>query len=267
MAWWDGQVTQSCSGQYYCDGSVEGGKEGGVDILAAPGTAMTSISAGQVVGAGYHNPGNYVVTVRGFVPFFNQTMDLYYQHLQDTTVKVGDSVKAGDVVGHAGALANIEFGVNPANWPGNNGGWGGVWGPLPHPGRSINPVNSGFLDSIKKGGGVVNTGDVCLSCGDPKAPKGSAKYNAYYDCTAKVAIGIIPDCAKAAYEAAQQQAQNAILGPAAVLAQHVNDLISDPARLAKGFIGVVLLLIGLVLLVKQLVPPGVQKAALAAVGV
>jgi Peptidase family M23 len=261
MAWWDGQVTQSCSGQYYCDGSVEGGKEGGVDILAAKGTPMTSISAGQVVGAGYHNPGNYVVTVRGFVPFFNQTMDLYYQHMQDTTVKTGDTVKAGDVVGHAGALANIEFGVNPANWPGNNGGWGGVWGPLPHPGRSINPVNSGFLDSIKKGGGMANTPEnACLGCG----AQGSKAWQACVDQYHRSKT--YPACATP--QQLSTDIGNALgISQLGGLAQHVNDLLSDPTRLIKGLIGVVLLLTGLVLLVKQLVPPGVQKAALAAVGV
>jgi len=155
MAWFNGRVTQSCSSGYFCDGSVEGGMESGVDILVRKGEPITSVSSGTVVGAGYHLPGNFVVTVRGHVPYFGRTLDLYYQHLQDITVRIGDKVFEGQVVGHGGALANIEFGLNPGAWPGGeNGGrgWGGVWGSLPHPGgQSINPVNSGFLDAIKSG--------------------------------------------------------------------------------------------------------------------
>jgi len=151
--WFNGRVSQSCSHQYYCDGSVESGLEGGVDIVLPHGTPITSVSSGKVVGAGWHDPGNYVVTVRGHVPFFKKTLDLYYQHLLDKTVDVGHTVHIGDLLGHSGAAANIEFGINAGAWPGGqNGGqgWGGVWGPLPHPGgRSINPVKSGFLDSIK----------------------------------------------------------------------------------------------------------------------
>jgi hypothetical protein len=154
MAWYSGKVTQSCSKGYYCDGSVEGGLEGGVDIAVLPGTAITSVSAGKVVGAGFHIPGNFVVTVRGHVSFFNQEMDLYYQHMRDKSVNVGDTVSIGQVLGHAGALPVIEFGINPGAWPGgqNNGkGWGGAWGTLPHPGRAINPDKSGFLAALRRG--------------------------------------------------------------------------------------------------------------------
>ncbi|SRR6266567_529733 len=54
--------------------------------------------------------------------------------------------------------------------------------------------------------------------------------------------------------------------PGAALLDKLTALLNNPTRLAKGLIGVVLLLVGLALMIKQLVPPGVQKAALAAVG-
>jgi len=56
------------------------------------------------------------------------------------------------------------------------------------------------------------------------------------------------------------------LGSAGSLLDTLNSLVNNPTRLAKGLIGIVLLLVGLALMIKQLVPPGVQKAALAAVG-
>jgi hypothetical protein len=57
-----------------------------------------------------------------------------------------------------------------------------------------------------------------------------------------------------------KDATNAVV-PGAALLNKLTDLLNNPNRLAKGLIGLVLLLVGLALMIKQLVPPGVTKAA------
>ena len=168
MAWYSGTITQQCSNQYYCDGSVEGGLEGGVDIATPYGTPVTSVTAGKVVGSGWYW-GGWVVTVRSHVPFFNADADLYYQHLIDIQVKTGDTVSVGQVLGHTRTW--IEFGINPGAWPGGGHGgegWGGIWGTLPHPGRGINPVKSGFLDAIRTNTVQVQGADTSNIGGQPQ---------------------------------------------------------------------------------------------------
>ena len=253
MAWYDGQVTQSCSNGYYCDGSVEGGKEGGVDISATPGTPVTSVISGTVVGAGPctlaggGSCGGYVATVRGHVGFFGSENDVYVQHLSKIVVKKGDTVSAGQVIGYTGQLT--EFGLNPP--------WFGVWGPSPHPGKWINPLKSGFLDSIKKGGGVSDNSPetACLGCGK----RGSSQWQACVDQYHRSKT--YPPCATP--QQLSTDINNALgISQLGGLAQHLNDLISDPKRLIKGLIGATLLAIGLILMVKQLAPPIVSKAIL-----
>jgi hypothetical protein len=57
-----------------------------------------------------------------------------------------------------------------------------------------------------------------------------------------------------------KNAENAVV-PGADLLNKLSALMNDPTRLVKGLLGIVLLLVGLALMIKQLVPADVQKAA------
>lgn len=94
-------------------------------------------------------------------------------------------------------------------------------------------------------GSAVDTSDPCLSCG----PKGSDAYN---QCIAQVAIGFIPDCAKDAYVAHQQQNLNNAIDP--VLAP-INALITNLNNIQQALPGA-LVRIGLFLVVLTLIIGG-----------
>lgn len=73
----------------------------GIDIGVATGTPVKSTMDGKVVYAGWNNQGygNLVIVENG--PY--QT---YYAHLSDVPVSVGDTVKAGSVIGLSGSTGN-----------------------------------------------------------------------------------------------------------------------------------------------------------------
>ncbi len=143
--------------------SSEGWYEGGVDFTPTiPGTPVTSLLDGVVVGAGYFckNPANYfatdyrtcggstigygVVTIRSTNPFPNlvsgKQIDIYYQHMIiDSSIRLsntggsGQKVKAGQKIGVSNPSFNLEIGVNIGKE------WGGIWG-TSSPGPHVDPI-------------------------------------------------------------------------------------------------------------------------------
>lgn len=133
----------------HADGSVTPG-EGGVDIGTPNGTPVYAIADGQVIASGYwKDSGHGVVTTRINVPGAG-LQDLYYQHIQiDPSIKTGQAVKRGQLIGTIGPFNEIEMGFNAA--------WGGVWGSN-HPGPWISdprPWLNAILDnaSVPPAGG------------------------------------------------------------------------------------------------------------------
>lgn len=83
----------------------------GVDIYAPEGSGVLSIEDGEVIDVGistspdkvsYWNTTNYVLVKNktGFV--------CKYAELGDVTVCVGESVKAGQLIGHVGLVLNVD---------------------------------------------------------------------------------------------------------------------------------------------------------------
>lgn len=166
--------------------SAEGWKEGGVDWTPTkPGTPITALGPGQVVGAGYfcRNPNNFcasdyrtcggqaqgygVVTIRTMNKDGTQT-DIYYQHIiLDPSIKMscsgkptGQFINQGQIIGYSNPSFNIEVGVNVP--------WGGIWGDN-HPGPHIDPIpylhdliltGAGSFDPNSLGFGTTNTSTV-----------------------------------------------------------------------------------------------------------
>lgn len=143
--------------------SSEGWAEGGVDWTpTTPGTPITALLSGTIIGAGYFckNPSNFfaqspqtcggsvtgygVVTIRSVNPYPNivsgSLIDIYYQHIIiDPSVTlsnkggVGQQVAAGQVIGKSNPSFNIEVGVNIGS------SWGGIWG-TNSPGPHVDPI-------------------------------------------------------------------------------------------------------------------------------
>lgn len=70
----------------------------GIDIAANKGTPIHAISGGEVISAGTRGGYGYCVRVRQ-----DDGKIVYYAHCSKLTVKEGDRIKAGDVVGNVGS--------------------------------------------------------------------------------------------------------------------------------------------------------------------
>lgn len=132
----------------HADGSVTPG-EGGVDVGTPNGTPVYAIADGTVIASGYwKDSGHGVVTTRVNVPGAG-LQDLYYQHIQiDPSVKTGQMVHRGQLIGTIGPFNEIEMGFNAA--------WGGVWGSN-HPGPWIADPRP-WLNAILDNASVPPTG-------------------------------------------------------------------------------------------------------------
>ena len=151
---------------------------------------------------------------------------------------------ANPVFGHVGFVESI---LSPTSVDTTDQNWGGITYPnFTHVTFKTGPGVS-FLSAVGGGSTATSTPgsstDACLACG----PKGST---AYQSCTAQIAIGFVPDCAKAAYEASQAAAQNSIQTWFNSLINNplsIVSLLSDPVRAIKALLGLVLILIALIL--------------------
>jgi len=112
----------------YWGASREGGKRRheGIDIFARKGTPVVAATDGVVSNVGTTRLGGKVVWV------INQRFQsAYYAHLDKQLVKVGQLVKAGQVIGTVGNTGNAKH--TPAHLHfGVYRGWGGATNPLPY---------------------------------------------------------------------------------------------------------------------------------------
>ena len=70
----------------------------GIDILANQGTGVCAIDDGKVKFAAFDNAGGYMIIIE-----HDENMKSYYMHLDSKMyVKLGDSVKKGDIIGKVG---------------------------------------------------------------------------------------------------------------------------------------------------------------------
>src|SRR3990167_10187599 len=72
----------------------------GIDMLAYRGTDCFAAHDGNVLWAGNWQDWGINVFIRGEYDTRWEAPETIYVHLQDVTVKVGDKVKAGDLIGH-----------------------------------------------------------------------------------------------------------------------------------------------------------------------
>jgi murein DD-endopeptidase MepM/ murein hydrolase activator NlpD len=73
----------------------------GIDLAAPEGLPYKSIHAGKVIQAGYYGGYGYAVTVQN-----DDGTEVIYAHSRRVLVKVGDKVKAGQVIGQVGNTGN-----------------------------------------------------------------------------------------------------------------------------------------------------------------
>ncbi len=177
--WYDYPVTQGYNPP----------KEYGNDIGTPFHTSITELYGGTVFIADY-KPWGGEVGVRVNVPGVG-IVNEYYQHFDIVNVHPGQQIKAGDLLGLSGG--QLSGGSHPTTSQYSSGphmeyGFGAPW---IGGGQNYNSIQS-LIDAKtgKIGGGNVPVpGDACTGCG----AVGSA---AYINCTAQVAIGFVPDCAK-----------------------------------------------------------------------
>lgn len=85
----------------------EGGRRQhhGIDVFAPAGTPALAAAAGRVIRVQTTDIGGKVVWVRDEA----RGLSLYYAHLQSQSVRPGQRVERGDVVGHVGNTGNARF--------------------------------------------------------------------------------------------------------------------------------------------------------------
>jgi len=142
-----------------------------------------------------------------------------------------------------------------------------------HPQAGKQPSTTTFArGACKDTTTAPGTHDPCLNCGKP----GSAAYN---QCHAALAakVGSVPPCAKPCIAQNQKEVSDAVKTAASTAASglsidvsifkpandffaHLNALMSNPVRLIKGFLGVLMIAAGLYLLVQIMVPGQIKTA-------
>lgn len=124
--------------------------ETGVDIGLPYHTPVYSLTGGTVLGRQDQYGGGGVTSI-GLDP----THSIYYQHMADIVVNVGQKINPGQLIGYSGG--QLGYGDNPSSTRfssgphievGINAPFGGAWHPL---GANVNPL--GFLQGIAGGTG------------------------------------------------------------------------------------------------------------------
>lgn len=148
----------------------------GTDIMTAEGTPLLAIVAGTIQASSGSNSNNYS-DVGGYNIMIEATEAagpiepgdmMYYAHMtQPPEVQIGQSVRAGDVIGHVG---NTGYGPEVTRdmfEPHLHLGWYDVSGARAEAASgAMNPYP--LLQAIEQGGGTLNTGNLAPApCGDP----------------------------------------------------------------------------------------------------
>lgn len=155
--------------------------ETGVDIGERYGTPVYAITEGDVVGAGVYD-GGVVVSIASIINYGGLNVaSVYYQHMDDWYVKVGQHVPVGFKIGISGGQlsggkhpSKPRFSTGPHLEIGLNAPYGGMWHPL---GPNINPLP--WLNSLLSAGynptpaGIAGAGATLASVGSTGGTSGA----------------------------------------------------------------------------------------------
>lgn len=148
------------------------------NILTPPGYPVTAIMSGTVTSVQRTGFGQTVVTMRLDSPINNLATHTFYEHMHDGTVSVGQHIGAGTLLGHAnyqGEGAALGFGFYSGDVYGSGSAWGVLQKDLcPGCANLLNPVK--LLNAAKSGvplptgTGSTATTGLTTSVLDPLAP-------------------------------------------------------------------------------------------------
>lgn len=221
---------------------------GNYPILALlPGT-VTSVQKNTGFG------GQTVVTIKLDSPLNSLATHSFYEHMSSATVTQGQHVNFGDLIGYnnpSGAVP-LGFGFYSGDVYGSGSAWQTLQNDLRPGGQGLlNPTKT--LDNAKKGKPTAG-----CNCPFLYFDGGDGQCHSYIPGLPNLPCGSTSSPVQQAPAGAIQIIPG--LQPIGDFFTHVGALINDPVRLGKGFLGIVLILAGVVLLVKQLVPPQVAQA-------
>lgn len=115
------------------------------NILTPPGYPVTALLAGRVTSAQRTSFGQMTITIKLAKPLNSLATHTFYEHMHDATVRAGQQVSAGQLIGHAnysGEGAALGFGLYSGDVYGSGAAWGVLQNDLKPGGRGLlNPVS------------------------------------------------------------------------------------------------------------------------------
>jgi len=222
--------------------------------IQIPGSyPVTALLPGTVTGVQVTSWGQTIVTLKLDTPLNNLATHSFYEHMGSATVAVGQHVNQGDLLGYnnPSGLAPLGFGLYPGDVYGSGPGWNQLQSDLQPGGAGLlNPTN--LLDNAKAGKPLA-------SCNCPFL---------YFDGGDGTCHSYIPGFPNIPCGSTSGPIQQAPQGAIQVIPglQPIGNFFSSLAtpttqmRLAKGFIGMLMIIFGVVLLVMKLASPGAKQA-------
>lgn len=130
------------------------------NVLTPYGYPITALLSGVVSNVQYTSWGQTVVTIRLDNPLNALATHTVYQHMHDASVKAGDPVSAGQLIGHAnyaGEGANLGFGLYNGDIYGSGPAWSQLQADLaPGGAGQLNPVS--ILNEARAGQPITSAG-------------------------------------------------------------------------------------------------------------
>ncbi len=194
--------------------------------IQVPGNyPITALLPGTVTSVQTTSFGQTVVTIKLDSPLNSLATHTFYEHMSSATVRVGQHVTQGDLIGYNNPSGAVPLGFGL--FSGDVYGSGSAWSVLQ---QDLKPGGAGLLNPVN----MLN-----LAQAGHLNSVGSQLFGSY-----------------------NQGIGNPLEGLAAIgdFFSRLGSLMSNPQRIVTGFVGIVMLLAGIVLMVKQLVPPEVAKA-------
>lgn len=141
------------------------------NVLTPPGAAITALLPGTVTSVQRTSWGQTVVTIKLDQPLNSLATHMFYEHMHDATVSIGQHVVAGQLVGnanYAGEGANLGVGLYSGDIYGSGSSWSILQNDLKPGGQGLlNPVK--LLNTASTGGlgnlGSLIGGNTALSLG------------------------------------------------------------------------------------------------------